>query len=445
MYASLHAACRNGAPVLFRLDRMRARERVPKRIRQESRQRPDASHQTLQAPHRSDPRQARDGKLSYASRGHIKGVIFPLASGWPCRTTPAYRSRISACTRCSGLVLASTTLVSRSTAPSRHSVLSFTSLLVAAGRLGDILGRRRVLCAGIALFTLLSMRCGRAITLSQLFVARAAQGVGAAIMMTRTHPFISDSVATSRMGSAMGLMGTMSAVGTGLGLSLGGFLIAWFDWRAIFFVNIPLGIVALSLARYSLPAFPGAARDGRSPLQGLDILGTTVMALTLAVYSMAMTVGRGNVGMVNAMLLAAAVSGGVLLRRVESVVSSPLIYSPMFRDRGLRSSLAMRVLVSSLLMSTRVIGPFYLSRSLALSATSGVAIHTRRAWLPRCDCDHDGRIRTLSDSEQPGRHVGRQSSAARCDGWTAQLLAQSRPAHWRIGDGRRVHGDLPQF
>ncbi len=250
-------------------------------------------------------------------------------------------------------------------------LLAITTLVVAAGRLGDIIGSRRVLLTGIALFTLASVLCGLAITLSQLIAARAVQGIGAAIMMALTHAFIGEAVPTSRTGSAMGLMGTMSAIGTACGPSLGGFLITCFGWRAIFLLNIPFGMVALVLAYRYLRTTPTAVGRARGPLRReLDVAGTTLLAFTLAAYSLAVTFGSGHVGIMNAMLLGAAVGGGALLVRVESVVSSPLIQLSMFRDRVLRSSLAMSLLVSSVMMSTLVIGPFYLSRALALSATS---------------------------------------------------------------------------
>ena len=103
------------------------------------------------------------------------------------------------------------------------------------------LGRRRLLLAGIVLFTVASLLCGVAPTLWLLIAARAAQGLGAAVMMALTMAFVGETVPKGETGSAMGLLGTMSAIGTALGPSLGGVLIAGIGWRAIFFVNVPLG------------------------------------------------------------------------------------------------------------------------------------------------------------------------------------------------------------
>ncbi len=250
-------------------------------------------------------------------------------------------------------------------------LLAITTLVVGAGRLGDIVGRRRLLLWGITLFTVASVLCGVASTLPQLVAARAVQGVGAAIMMALTHAFIGDAVPSNRTGSAMGLLGTMSAVGTAVGPSLGGLLIAWLNWRALFLLNVPLGIAALALASHFLPdTSPRGADANGVPRAGFDVAGTTVLALTLAAYALAVTLGRGQLGLLNLLLLAAAAAGFGLLLSVESVATSPLIHVSMFRDRVLRSSLAMNAIVSTVMMSTLVVGPFYLSRGLALSATA---------------------------------------------------------------------------
>ena len=132
-------------------------------------------------------------------------------------------------------------------------LLAITTLVVSAGRLGDMTGRRRLLLAGFVLFTVASVLCGAAPTLWLLIAARAAQGLGAAVMMALTMAFVGETVPKAKTGSAMGLLGTMSAIGTALGPSLGGILIAGLSWRAIFLVNVPLGVLALLLAHRHLP------------------------------------------------------------------------------------------------------------------------------------------------------------------------------------------------
>ncbi|WP_232247401.1 MFS transporter [Kitasatospora azatica] len=244
-------------------------------------------------------------------------------------------------------------------------LLAITTLIVSVGKLGDLIGRRRLLLAGISLFTAASVLCGVAPTLWLLIAARAAQGLGAAVMMALTMAFVGETVPKERTGSAMGLLGTMSAIGTALGPSLGGVLIAGPGWRAVFLVNAPLGVLTLLLAHRYLPV---DRREPRAERVRFDTVGTVLLALTLAAYALAMTLGRGSFGAVNTALLVAAALGAVLFVRAEARVAAPLIRLAMFRDRALSASLAMSALVSTVMMATLVVGPFYLSRGLGLQA-----------------------------------------------------------------------------
>ncbi|CDN46578.1 MFS transporter [Neorhizobium galegae] len=245
-------------------------------------------------------------------------------------------------------------------------LLAITTLIVSVGRLGDISGRRRLLLAGIALFTVASIACGIAPTLGILIAARAAQGLGAAAMMALTMAFVADLFPKTRTGAAMGLLGTMSAIGTALGPSLGGLLIAGAGWRAIFLINVPLGLLALLLAFRYLPDDLRRERPDQRP--GFDVSGTLLLALTLAAYALAMTVGRGSPGPVNAALLLLAAVGAGLFVLVEARAASPLIRLSMLRNPALSMGLITSALVSAVMMSTLVVGPFYLSRSLGLDA-----------------------------------------------------------------------------
>lgn len=257
-------------------------------------------------------------------------------------------------------------------------LLAITTLIVSVGRLGDLMGRKRLLLAGIALFSIASMLCAAAPTLLMLIASRALQGLGAAIMMALTMAFVSETVSKEKTGSAMGLLGTMSAVGTALGPSLGGVLIASLHWRAIFFINVPLGIASFLLAqRYLPPDLQVNNKASNKAKPSFDHTGTLLLALTLAAYALAMTLGRGHFGAVNLALLLAAMLGAGLFILVETKVASPLIRPAMFRDITLSTSLAMNILVATVMMATLVVGPFYLSRSLALSdAMVGLVMST---------------------------------------------------------------------
>jgi MFS family permease len=159
----------------------------------------------------------------------------------------------------------------------------------------------------------------------------------------------------------------MSAVGTALGPSLGGVLIAGLGWQAIFLVKLPLGLLALLLAWRHLPADRRTA--GARPARNVfDPLGTLLLALTLAAYALAVTLGRGSFGALNAGLLLAAALGIGLFVAIEARVESPLIRLAMFREPRLAAGVATSALVSTVVMGTLVVGPFYLSHALGLSA-----------------------------------------------------------------------------
>lgn len=236
-------------------------------------------------------------------------------------------------------------------------LLATTTLIVGAGRLGDLAGRRRLLLAGVALFTAASALCAVAPTLPVLLAGRALQGVGAAAMMALTMALAGAALPKARTGSAMGLLGTMSAVGTALGPSLGGVLIASFGWPALFAVNLPLGLLAFTMAWRCLPADRGSGTAA-----GFDVPGTLWLALTLAAYALAMTRHIG--------LLAVAAVGLWLFLRTEARAVSPLVRLERLREPALAAGLAMNALVSAVMMATLVVGPFHLGGALGLGTAA---------------------------------------------------------------------------
>ncbi|RWF47760.1 MAG: MFS transporter [Mesorhizobium sp.] len=253
-------------------------------------------------------------------------------------------------------------------------LLAITTLIVGAGRLADMFGRRPLLLCGIALFTLASVLCGLAPTLWLLIAARAMQGLGAALMMALTLAFVAETVSKERTGSAMGLLGAMSAIGTTLGPSLGGLLIAGLGWQAIFLVNGPLGLLTFALAWRALPARGGTMETGRGTF---DVTGTALLALTLGAYALALTLGRGNFGVLNLGLLVAAGIGVIVFAIAQAKAKAPLVQLDRFRDPRLSAGLAMSLIVATVMMATLVVAPFYLSRGLGLDAAMvGMALST---------------------------------------------------------------------
>lgn len=186
-------------------------------------------------------------------------------------------------------------------------LVAVTVLVVFAGRLGDRMGHRRLLLGGLSLYTAASLFCGVVSSLPWLLLARTLQGAGAAVMMALTMAFVAGTVPKERIGRAMGWLGTTSAIGTALGPSLGGLLIATLGWRAIFLVTVPLGLVTLVLAWRHLPPDDAHRHHATTPLLDLSLLRdhrlavgcvtnllvTTVMIATLVVGPFYMSVGLG--------------------------------------------------------------------------------------------------------------------------------------------------------
>jgi EmrB/QacA subfamily drug resistance transporter len=184
--------------------------------------------------------------------------------------------------------------------------LAFGGLLLLGARAGDILGRRRTFVAGLALFTLASLAIGLAPTAALLLLARAVQGVGAAILAPSTLAMLTTTFpAGPERTRAIGYYGAVAGVGASLGLVLGGVLADWISWRAGFFLNVPLGIALLLAGRRLLPETE--PRPGR-----LDLLGalSSTIGMTALVYGL---VRSAEAGWSDPLTIAALAVGIVLL------------------------------------------------------------------------------------------------------------------------------------
>ena len=241
-------------------------------------------------------------------------------------------------------------------------LVSITVAIVSAGRLADLLGHRRVLVGGLVLFMGASLACAGAPTLAVLIVCRVIQGLGGAILMALPLSIARDMVSTERLGAAMGLMGTMSAIGTALGPSLGGALIAGAGWRAPFLLLVAAAAVTLVL---TLVVIPADARRPAGSLKKLDPAGTGALVVALAAYALLASAGDlawGRGSMLAIMLVAAG-----LFVVVELRAASPLVPMHLLGARKTGTSLAMNLLVGAIMMSTLVVGPFFLSFRLGLN------------------------------------------------------------------------------
>ena len=145
--------------------------------------------------------------------------------------------------------------------------LTYTVLLITAGRLGDIYGPRRLFLLGLTVFTAASLASGLSQTPGQLIAFRALQGVGAALLAPQGLPIITSILPAAKRGPAFAATGIMSGLGVLLGPTLGGFIVTNFGWRWIFFLNIPIGVIAIALAFAFMPDVRPGVRHR------LDLLG----------------------------------------------------------------------------------------------------------------------------------------------------------------------------
>jgi len=228
--------------------------------------------------------------------------------------------------------------------------LTFGGLLLLGGRAGDLFGRRRMFVVGIAVFTLGSLAGGFATSATWLIIARAAQGIGAAIIAPTALSLIAD---TFREGPdrnrALGVYGAVAGAGGALGLLLGGLLTSFASWRWVLFVNVPIGIVLAIVAPRVLAATPG--RDGRLDLPGaLTVTGGMVSL----VYGLS---HAATYGWTDTVTLTALALAGVLLVvfvAIESRSRHALMPFSIFAHRNRDGAY-----VLSLVIGVAVFGVFF--------------------------------------------------------------------------------------
>jgi len=237
-------------------------------------------------------------------------------------------------------------------------LLVVTSLLLSFGRLSDIHGRRRVYSTGLAVFALSSLLCGIADNIIWLITARFIQGLGAAMIMACTPALIVDAFPPAERGRALGMIGAVVASGLTMGPVLGGLLLHYFSWRAIFYINIPIGLIT-SLAVSSI--LKNTAADV-SRNESFDWLGAVMLALCLGPLLLAITHGQewGYSSPSILMLIGLSVSGAIGLYLVEKQAVHPILDKELFRIRLFSLPILSAIIVFGSLFSVVFLMPFYL-------------------------------------------------------------------------------------
>ncbi len=237
-------------------------------------------------------------------------------------------------------------------------LLTVTSLLLSFGRLSDIRGRRMVYSLGLCLFSLGSFFCAIASTAHWLIGARFFQGLGAAMTMACTPALIIDTFPERERGRAIGMMGSVVASGLTAGPVLGGLLIHYFSWRAIFYINIPIGLFTAAGVFFLLK---GSKADITRP-ETFDWPGAALLAILLGSLLMAITHAYdwGYFSLSTLSLIAVSILAATCLIYVETRVRHPILSRSLFGIRLFSMPIMAAIILFICLFTLVFLMPFYL-------------------------------------------------------------------------------------
>lgn len=243
-------------------------------------------------------------------------------------------------------------------------LLTLGALILLGGSMGDLYGRRRMFVWGLSAFTVASALCGVAPSVELLILARGLQGIGAALLVPGSLAIIQSTFHADDRGRAIGAWSGLSGVSTALGPFLGGYLIDALSWRYVFFINVPLALIAIAVARRHVPD----TRDelARKP----DVLGASTAVVGLGGVIYALVEGPAAGWSAPRILLAAALGVGALAAffLVESRAREPMLPMSMFGSRQFSATNATTLLVYFALGGAMFLLILQLQRVLGYSA-----------------------------------------------------------------------------
>jgi EmrB/QacA subfamily drug resistance transporter len=236
-------------------------------------------------------------------------------------------------------------------------LLVLTALMLGVARLGDMIGKKQIYMSGMVIFTLASLLCGMASSIHFLIACRVIQGTGAVMIQALGMGIVTEAFPSTERGRALGIIGSVVSIGISIGPTFGGVLIGTVGWRAIFLVNLPVGITGVLLVHRFVP-------DWRPPGgQRFDFWGAALMLAALMALALGLTFGPGTgwgSTSILALLIGAAV-GFVIFVIVEMRLDQPMVDLSLFRDSLFSVSLLTGFMVFSVIAGMFVL-PFYLER-----------------------------------------------------------------------------------
>ena len=250
-------------------------------------------------------------------------------------------------------------------------LLGLVALLAPAGRLGDAVGRKLVYTYGFAVFTVASAACGLAPSLGGLVVLRLVQAVGAAMLQANSVALVTTSAPKERMRFALGVQAGAQSIGLALGPTLGGLLTATIGWRAVYWVNVPVGLAAIVAGRYLLPRTRQFSRPERFDWPGTLLLVAWTSALLLVLSAAS---GLRLPAWTTALLAALALAGLAAFIRREVTTRYPLIPVWLLRSAPLARGLAGAACGYLVLFGPLVLIPQLLGHDLGSEARTGLLL-----------------------------------------------------------------------
>lgn len=257
-------------------------------------------------------------------------------------------------------------------------VLLSGGLLLLGGRLADLLDRRRMFLTGLGLFTAASVMSGLAASPLTLIVSRAAQGAGAALLTPAALSIVMATYNGRQRAIALSLWGTIASMGIGAGVLFGGLLTTALGWRAVFFINAPIGLVAAVLTSHLIrPSDTGTGLAQR--LRSVDLPGafTAVAGLLAAVYAIESTRESGWSSPRTLITGFVAVALLTAFARIERIVATPLVPPATWRIGSLISASTVMAGVTG-----AVVGAIFLSSMLLQRVMGHSAVITGLCFLP---------------------------------------------------------------
>jgi EmrB/QacA subfamily drug resistance transporter len=243
--------------------------------------------------------------------------------------------------------------------------LSFAVLLVTGGRLGDILGRRKMFLFGVVVFAVSSAAIGLAPDQGWLVAGRAVQGIGAAFMMPATLSIITVAFPPEERGKAIGTWAGVSALALAIGPVVGGALTEYVSWRAIFFLNLPVAVGAVAVTLFAAHESRDESRRHTIDWPGIFSISVGLTALVLALIE-GNAWGWGSPEIVS--LLATAAVGLTAFFVIEHKVREPMVEFSLFRSRTFLGTNAVAFIVSFAMLAMFFFTALYMQNSLGYSA-----------------------------------------------------------------------------